>query len=125
MSDESQHKATELLRSWSTWLIGIDLAAATGCVVVLQGGVAGAPRFFLILAICAFAFSVLTAGLLMGMLPAVVQRFPLRDGNGRLISIYECKTWANMTLKVLAQLQYGLFALAVLAFVAWIVLKPV
>lgn len=124
MDDTNQHKAIESLRNWSQWLIGIDFAAATGCVVVLQGGVKGPPRPFLMLAIGAFALSVLCSTLLVLVLARLVEEVPLRSEAGQLQSIYEYATGLGVTVKTLARLQLAMLCLGGVFFIIWVILKP-
>ncbi len=124
MDKESQRNAVDSLREWSKWLIGIDFAAATGCVVILQGGPEGAPRFFLIVAIGAFALSVLCAVLLVRVLAAVVERLPLTGDDGKPISISEYRLRSGVTIEQLAGIQFLLLVLGALFFLAWVVLRP-
>jgi hypothetical protein len=124
MDDEGQEKAIESLRDWSKSLMTLQLAAVAGCVAVLQIGVAGLPRLFLVLAIAAFALSLLTASVILGMTPTVLQRLPLRDESGRLASVYDCDVWHGVRLRTIVQLQYLFFIAAGAFFVLWVIFKP-
>jgi hypothetical protein len=124
MDKESQQNAVDSLRDWSKWLIGIDFAAATGCVVVLQGGVEGPPRPFLILAICAFALSVLCSVLLVRVLASIVEQLPLVGDDGKPISIYDHLACWNITIAHLAHIQLILLVLGGIFFLTWVYLKP-
>lgn len=122
MDRESQKDAVEAMTEWSRWLLGIDFLAATGCVIILQGGVSGLSRPFLILAICAFALSVLCAMLLGRLLVSVVERLPLLDTNGTARSIHDEPVLGRLSVGHLAHCQMLLLALGGVFFVAWIVL---
>lgn len=124
MNEESQLRAAESLRDWSKWLIGVNFAAATGCVVVLQGGVKGPPRPFLMLAIAAFALSVLSSALLVRVLAALAEALPLRSEAGELRSIYGYSAGLGISVRGLARLQFGFLILGVVFFLLWVVLKP-
>lgn len=120
----NQHKAVESLRDWSKWLIGINFAAATGCVVVLQGGVKGPPRPFLMLAIGAFALSVLSSAVLVRVLATLTEALPLRSETGELRSIYGYSAGLGLSVRGLARLQLGLLILGAVFFLLWVALKP-
>lgn len=124
MDESNQHKAIEALRDWSKWLIGVNFAAATGCVVVLQAGVKGPPRPFLLLAIAAFALSVLCSAILVRVLASLVEKLPFKDINERGSSIYLYKPFKLLSLKLLSWLQLFLFMLGITFFLLWVVLKP-
>lgn len=124
MDKENQLNTIDALRDWSKWLIGIDFTAATGCVVVLQGGVKGPPRPFLMLAIGAFALSVLCSALLVRVLAALTEHLPLRDASGATKSIYDYTICCGLSIRVLARLQLTLLILGGLFFLTWVVLKP-
>ncbi|ABI58057.1 hypothetical protein ACN2MM_14380 [Alkalilimnicola ehrlichii MLHE-1] len=123
MDQDSQKHAIDSLRDWSKWLIGVDFAAATGCVVVLQsadpGGVA---RLLLVLAISAFALSVLCAIVLTRVLASVVERLPLTGGDGRPVSIAAYRLGGGLlTVGGLASAQIVLMALGGGLLIGWIV----
>lgn len=124
LNEENQLKAVESLRDWSKWLIGINFAAATGCVVVLQGGVTGPPRPFLMLAIGAFALSVLSSAVLVRALASLVEELPLRGEDGDPVSIYDYSLGWGLSARGLARLQLGLLILGVVFFLLWVILKP-
>ena len=120
MNEARQQKALEALRDWSKWLIGINFGAATGCVVVLQGGVKGPPRPFLLLAIGAFAGSILCAAVLVRVLASAEERLPLPES----MSLQDLPLGGGLTLRRLSYLQLGLLALGIVFFMAWVLLKP-
>jgi hypothetical protein len=124
MTDGGQEKAIESIRDWSKSLIGLELAAGAGCVVILQQGVGGLPRVFLIAAIVAFGLALATAALILGLTPSVLQQLPLRDPEGSDLNIYDCHVWRGLRLKTVVQLQYLFFAAAIVFFVTWVILKP-
>ncbi len=124
MDKESQKNAIDSLREWSRWLIGIDFAAATGCVVVLQDGMMGPPRPFLILAISAFAISVLCSVFLVRVLATVVEKLPLLDSNSNPTSIYDFVVYRGITVKYIARAQMLLLTMGGIFFLMWVFLKP-
>lgn len=119
MDETRQQRATDSLRDWSKWLIGIDFAAATGCVVVLQREAVGS--LFLTLAIAAFALSVVCSILMVRSLASLVEILPLRDPAGRVVTIYAYRVWGKLSLANLVVLQTTLFVLGVAFFLAWVV----
>ena len=124
MADGGQEKAIESIRDGSKSLIGLELAAGAGCVAILQQGVGGMPRVFLIAAIAAFGLALATAALILGLTPLVQQQLPIRDSGGSEVSIYDCHVWRGIRLKTIVQLQYVFFAAAIVFFVTWVILKP-
>lgn len=124
MKEENQIRAVESLRDWSKWLIGIDFAAATGCVIVLQGGVQGPPRPFLMGAIAAFALSVITSVILVRALASLMENLPHQDPDGNAVSIYRYTVTGAVSVRQLANLQLGLLILGGLFFLCWVILKP-
>ncbi|WP_290650119.1 hypothetical protein [Aquisalimonas sp.] len=121
MDKESQKAAVQTLSEWSRWLIGIDLAAAAGCVIVLQGGVGGVARVFLILAIGVFALALLCAVLLSRVLASVVEQLPLRGADGNPQSIYAYRLGWGLSVAGLAHAQLVLLVLAGLFFLGWVI----
>jgi hypothetical protein len=119
MDDTRQQKAIDSLRDWSKWLIGLDFAAVTGCVVVLQRDAIDSP--FLTLAIAAFAFSVVASILVVRSLAYLIEVLPLTDANNELESIYQYRVFGSLLLGHLVYIQTGLFLAAVLFFLAWVV----
>jgi len=123
MDQDSQKHAIDSLRDWSKWLIGVDFAAATGCVIVLQGGdPAGIARLLLVLAITSFALSVLCAIVLTRVLASVVERLPLTGVDGRPVSIAAYRLSGGLiTVGGLASAQIVLMALGGGLLIGWIV----
>lgn len=124
MDRGTQQKALESVRDWSKWLVGVNLAAGAGCVAVLQTGVAGVPRVFLLMAVGFFAMALLVGTSLMAMLPGLMERLPVQDGAGRLVSVYHAGLWLGIRVRTLVSVQFSLFVLALLAFAAWVLTKP-
>jgi hypothetical protein len=124
MTAGGQEKAIESIREWSRSLIGLELAAGAGCVAILQQGVGGLPRIFLITAIASFGLALATAALILGVTPSVLQQLPIHDHDGRETSVYDCYVWRGLRLKTIVQLQYLFFAAAIVFFVTWVILKP-
>ncbi|SEO55720.1 hypothetical protein [Aquisalimonas asiatica] len=122
MDQDTQKHAIDSLRDWSKWLIGVDFAAATGCVVVLQGGdPQGLARLFLVLAIAAFALSVLCAVILTRSLASVVERLPLTGAEGQPVSTSGYRIGAGVTIGGLASAQIVLMTLGGGLLIGWIV----
>ena len=120
MNEERQQQALSSLREWSKWLVGVKLAAAAGCVAVLQGGAAGVARLFLLAAIVFFALALLAGATLMATLPGLIERLPVQDGAGHPQSIYDGALWGGLRVRTLVLVQFGLFVLALLAFAGWL-----
>ncbi|MFV8833681.1 hypothetical protein [Aquisalimonas sp.] len=122
MDQDTQKHAIDSLRDWSKWLIGVDFAAATGCVVVLQGGdPQGLARLLLILAITAFALSVLCAVILTRALASVVEQLPLTNPDGQPVSTSGYRLGGGVTVGGLASAQIVLMTLGGGLLVGWIV----
>lgn len=124
MTKEAQAKAIDVLFNWVKWVVATSFGAATGCVVVLQSGVGGVSRFFLILAIGSFSLSLLSAAGLLGFMPSLIQRLPLEDEGGRVISIYDATVWAGIRLKMVLWIQSAFFLTAVAFFMGWVLFGP-
>lgn len=124
MNEGRQQQALELVRDWSKWLVGVNLAAGAGCVAVLQSGVGGLPRIFLLAAIGCFGLALLIGAALMALMPGLVERLPVRNEEGRLVSVYEGRLWQGMRVRTLVTVQFGLFVLALIAFGGWVLTKP-
>lgn len=125
MDEKRQEKAIDVLRDWSKWLIGVDFFAASGCVIILERGVPLLLQPFLVGAVVLFALSVVTSALVLGLLAILVETLPLRDESGATYSIYDHLVWRQVSLGLLARLQFALLAIGVAFFLAWVVLKPV
>jgi hypothetical protein len=119
MDEARQQKAVDSLRDWSKWLISLDFAAATGCVVVLQRDTVDSP--FLTLAIAAFALSVVSSILVVRSLASLVEFLPLTDSDSRPDSIFQYRVFGSFSLANLVFVQMGLFLAGVLFFLAWVV----
>ncbi len=122
--EDNQFKAIDAIRDWSKWLIGINFAATTGCVVVLQEGVKGPPRPFLLLAIAAFTISVFCSILLVRALAKTVEHVPFKNKEGDLISIYKYPAFKFLSINTLSALQLIFFMMGIVCFLSWVALKP-
>ena len=101
MENNEWEKKSHLLIDWSKWLIGINLFAATGCVIGLKtavqpGGITGVLFF---LAVACFMASACCAALLVFLLSASLHR----------------QKW-----NWLALIQLSLFVMGVLFVLAWV-----
>lgn len=124
MDEGLQQKALESVRDWSKWLVGVNLAAGAGCVAVLQTGVGGVPRIFLLAAIGFFGLALLVGAGLMALLPSLMEQLPVQNSAGRLVSVYEGALWRGMRVRTLVLVQFSLFVLALIAFAGWVLTKP-
>lgn len=120
---ESQKRSVDALLDWSKWMIGLGFAAGVGCVTVLRGGAEGWPRLFLILAITAFALSVLCAALLVRGLAALNERLPLADHAAGTRGIRD-QPIGPLTVGGLARTQLALATTGGIAFLGWVALLP-
>ncbi len=121
MDVERQTAAVDSLREWSKWSIGLGFLSASGCVFVLQGGVPLLAQIFLVLAISAFAASVLCSILLLRVLATLVERLPVQDGQGSPGSIYQQQLLPGLTVARIAAAQLLFLVLGGASFLAWIV----
>lgn len=121
MAQDAQARALKHIAGWSKWMVGVNVVATVGCVAALQDGIFGIARFFLLLAIGAFALSLMTAALLLGLLPSLIQRMPLQDERGQPTSVYDGRLSGGFTVRALAVTQFALFLLAALFFMLWVV----
>jgi hypothetical protein len=103
---EDRLKAINLLSDWSKWLIGVNFAAATGCVLVLRGDPAERVRPVLLLAIVFFSLSALCSAVFVFLLSSQVEK------------IAELK---EVKYKQLGAIQLILFAAALICLLAWVV----
>ena len=71
---EARLKAIQSLSDWSKWLISVNFAAATGCVLVLRGNPAELVRPMLLLAIVLFSLSALCSVLFVFLLSTQVEK---------------------------------------------------
>jgi len=117
MTDQSQVRAVESLREWSKWLIGVAFSAATGCVLVLQGGVPPFAQLALVLAVTAFTLGVLCSALLLRALASLDEHLPVRSPKG----INGQPAWMGLTVGHIARAQLLCLSLGALFFLAWIV----
>ncbi len=124
MNETSQKNAIDALHDWSKWVIGIGFAAGFGCVVVFREAGEGLPRTFLILAISAFALSVLAAMLLRHALVSTVERLPLEGAAGRHESVFDHRPGRRLSIAHLARAQLAAMVLGALFFMAWVILLP-
>ena len=121
MDVERQTAAVDSLREWSKWSISLGFLSATGCVVVLQGDVPLLAQIFLVLAITAFAASVLCSIVLLRALAALVERLPVKDAEGATQSIYDQRLMTGVTIGRIAAAQLLFLVLGGGFFLAWIV----
>lgn len=121
MPQDSQTRALKHVADWSKWMVAVNVVATVGCVAVLQDGILGIARFFLLLAIGTFALSLMIAALLLGLLPGLIQRLPLHDERGQPASVYDGRLWGGLTVRALAVTQFALFLLAAFFFLGWVV----
>ena len=124
---DSALEAAKLLKDWCAWLATISTAAiAASGFLAPRIGSCGARNAFAVLAIVAFAASILTTATLLLALPSVIARFT-RDKVSIKNDFYEAQAfvWASTSLGGLtplfrigfiAAIQYLCFALGVLAF---------
>jgi len=124
MDEASQKDTIEALSDWSKWLIGIGFTAGAGCVVIFREAAVGPARLFLILAICAFALSVLISMFLRHALALTIERLPLADAGRERKSVYDHPAGGWLSIGHLARAQLGTIVLGVLFFLAWVVLLP-
>lgn len=120
----SQKNAIDALNDWSKWVIGIGFMVGVGCVVVFLEAGEGLPRIFLILAISAFALSVLSAVLFRYALALTVEQLPLAGAEGQHKSIYDHPMGGGLSVGHLARAQLGTMVLGALFFMAWVILLP-
>ena len=107
MDSEKKEKASELLVSWSKWLISINFLSATGCIVALKSAgdsVQKVGPFFFAAVLC-FSVSVLCSTLFV----LLMAKQKLRDSERPSPSYI----W-------LAQLQWGLFSAGLIFVLGWI-----
>lgn len=124
MNETSQKNAIDALDDWSKWVIGIGFAAGVGCVVIFLEAADGLPRIFLILAISAFALSMLSAVFLRHALALTVERLPLAGAEGQQNSVYDHLTSGRISIGHLARAQLSTIVLGALFFMAWVILLP-
>lgn len=123
MDETRQERAIEALRDWSKWLIGLNFAAATGCVIILQNASGVGPVTpFLLAAIASFVLSVFSSTVLVRELARIVELLPLRDHGGEVTTVFEHKLAARLPLDILAKVQLAFLGVGVLFFIVWVVI---
>ncbi len=105
-SKETLLKAISSLSDWSKWMISLNFAAATGCVLVLRGGAAEPVRPMLLFAIIFFSLSVLCSSLFVFLLSIQVETISEAD---------------EVKYKLLGKVQLILFGAGLLCLLAWVV----
>ena len=120
MDGKNQEQALDSLCEWSKWLIGLNVVAATGCIVKIEQGTPGNLNPFLAGAVLLFVLSNLVAISIVGLHAVVVQALPLQDESGAPRSIYAHHVGRGVSLGRLAQLQFGLLALGLASLVVWV-----
>ena len=121
MPEDPRRLAIEWLRDWSKWLITVDFAAVTGCTVVLQAGLKGPPRPFLLLAIAAFAISIAISVAVVRALSTAIET-AAAAGEGSVLDLPLSK---RLTIRTATRLQYGFLIAGVVFFLGWVALKPI
>jgi hypothetical protein len=119
-----QEQSINALQESSKWLISVNFFAAVGCLLVLERGVSLLLQPLLIFAIILFALAVITAALIMGVLPVIIEALPLYDTSGALSSIYDYRIWRGISLSLLVRLEFALLAFGALFFLAWVIARP-
>jgi hypothetical protein len=122
MADETRKQAIEWLRDWSKWLITINFAAATGCTVVLEIGVKGPARPFLLLAIGAFSVSVVISIAVVRALSTAIEGLNLSGEHQK--SILEHQILHGVSVRTGTRVQFASLIAGVLLFLGWVALKP-
>jgi uncharacterized membrane protein YjjP (DUF1212 family) len=102
---ETRLKTIQSLSDWSKWLISVNFAAATGCVLVLRGDPAERVRPMLLFAIIFFSLSVLCSSLFVFLLSSQVEK------------IAETK---KVKYKQLGAIQLILFSAGLICLLAWV-----
>jgi hypothetical protein len=125
MEQLRHHRAISALREWYKGLIGFSFAAGSGCVIVLVGGAAGLPRFFLIAAIVSFALSILITFMLGKATIRFAERAPERDEAGAVISINKCRLPIGLSVGALSWVSFSLLFLATAFVIGWVLVRPV
>ena len=120
MDAMNQEQALDSLCEWSKWLIGLNVVAATGCIVKIEQVTPGNVNPFLAGAVVLFVLSNLVAVLIVGLHAVVVQALPLQDESGAPRSIYAFRFGRRISLGQLAQLQFGLLALGLSSLLVWV-----
>lgn len=122
----AQENTVDSLRDWCKWLIGLEFGAGAGCIAIfLQSPTSPAVTPFLVIAIAAFGLALACAVLLMGELAVITERLPLRDGQGRLASVFEQSGRLGPSIGWLVSRQLILLALASVFLLGWVVMRAV
>jgi len=121
---EQQAKAVDTLGEWSKWLIGLNFAAGTGCMVILEAGVSALIKPYLVGAIFFLCLSILMSVFIFLSLPAIIQSLPIRHPSKNLMSIYEYKIANQISMKWLLAAQIGSLILGFAFLLLWVMLKP-
>ncbi len=124
MNKLNQRHALDALHDWSKWVIGLGFTTGLGCVAIFRDAAPGLSRTFLVVAISAFALSVLVAILLRQALALAAEHLPLLDAEGRATSIAEHRGGFGMTLGAMMRLQLGLLGLGAASLIGWVVSLP-
>jgi hypothetical protein len=126
MDEKGQVRAIESLRDWSKWLIGLNLAAASGCVLVLQtANVRAAVTPFLVIAIALFALSIFCSVFLVQQLARVAEILPLRDSDGNPTTVFNRKVAAGLSVGAIAVVQLVFLGSASFFFILWVIMKAI
>jgi hypothetical protein len=126
MDEARQEKAVESLRDWCKWVIGLDFGAVVGCVFILENGQATLVITpFLVIASAFFAISIVCSVLLIRQLVQVAEDLPLRDSGGNLISLFQHKIGAGLSIGDLTTLQLVSLGAGGSFFMAWVVIRAV
>jgi hypothetical protein len=126
MDEKGQVRAIESLRDWSKWLIGLNLAATSGCVLVLQtANLRAAVTQFLVIASALFALSILCSVFLVHQLARVAEALPLRDSDGNLTTVFNFKFAADLSVGAIAVVQLAFLGSDSLFFILWVIMRAI
>ena len=117
-----QEKAVNLLIDWNKWLAGLNFGAATGCIVVIEKGVEGIVKNYLIGAVFFFALSIIISSLIFTVLPSIMQQLPIQNKEKNKGSIYDYRPFASLSLKFIVSTQVLAFMLGVACLFLWVFL---
>ncbi len=115
-----QEKAVNMLIDWNKWMAGLNFGAATGCIVVLENGVAGIVKSYLIGAIFCFSLSIMISSLVFILLPSIIQKLPIQGKENQKPSIYDYRPFASLPLRHIIVTQFYFFILGVIALFLWV-----
>lgn len=124
MDEARQKHAIDALLDWSKWVIGLGFTAGAGCVVIFRDAAEGPARDLLMLAIAAFALSVLVAVVLVRALAATVERLPLAWADGEPQSVRDHVAGRFLSIGWLSTLQLALVVVGAGCLLGWVVLLP-